>query len=1126
VHTSVLLRHIRRLGQPAVALTDRQLLQRFTLGRDEAAFAELVGRHGALVSGVCRRILRREQDAEDAFQAAFLVLAKKAATIRKEESVASWLYGVAWRCASRLRRDLARRRWHERNMASRVNHPFPEPEPEPQPQPEPESGWGWGWGSGSEFADLSWREVQEVLHEELARLPEKYRAPLVLCYLEGRTQCEAARQLGWGENVLRGRVDRGRERLRQRLTRRGITLSAALLAAAVLPNAPVSAGLVEATAKLIRNPASGIVAALANAVGNAGLIVRLRVVTLLLFTVCMGGVGLAITRPTDEPVSRATNTKSQEPKTKSQEQRTDSHGDPLPPGAVARLGSTRFRHSGLSDFVFLDGGKTILTCGSDRVLRFWDVVDGKPTRTVELKGSAGPGRSITLSPDGRTLAAHEGGNIVLWDTATGKEIKTLPGPKSQLGLLYFSPDGKTLAVGRGDLQVSMWEWQAEKEFSFRLPFTREMFQGLDSSFHGSFSPDGKWFVAGASLWEPLGIFEAATGREVHRLTCFPFHSRVSPDSKRLAVTGWKDDKGKEAVIRVFDLASGKETAQFPVDTTYHSFAFSPDGKKLACGFSDQSCVLDLTTGRVLYRLSGRPIGMEFSPDGKTLVASSGHRLRFWDARAGKEFHDDPAEFGYQPVLAVSPNGRFLAAGDWMEQEVRLWDAARGRLVHRLPSTISDKRYVLNVAFSADGRTVMAYEPMGFVQSWDVVGGKTIRTDRILDPNLPDDDHSRYHRFHVSLDGKRVATLERIWSPAEGTRIGLWDIRTGKLLHKRSFPVRILNAVWTGDGTIAVLPSADGLTVIDVVTGAIRSHVTDAVQDGRFRLSPDDRLLVAPLDKSKTGEIGVWEMATGKEVARIAAGRVDHLAPAADDRTLVTTDHQYLHVWDMADGKERVRRELPLKGIDSWGKTCVYALVLSPDGRRAFTAMSDGTCLVWDLTTAPPAVRRKPPTSEELIALWDDLADKDAAKAYQTLWRMADGPEDSVRFLSQKVKPTVVENPEKIQRLIGDLDSETFAVREKAHKELQRLGTAAWPALREAMEKEPSPEFRRRAEKLLDPSIEFSSSPDELRQGRALHVLEQIGSPESRSLLKKLAAGAPEARLTRDAKAVLQRLERR
>src|SRR5205085_1956918 len=141
-----------------------------------------------------------------------------------------------------------------------------------------------------------WRVVQETLHEELARLPEKYRAPLVLCYLEGRTQCEAARQLGWGENVLRGRLDRGRERLRQRLVRRGVTLSAALLAAAVSPSAPVSAALMVATARLACGAASApIAAALASAVGRGLLVARLKIAALIVAAVAaVSAVGYQI----------------------------------------------------------------------------------------------------------------------------------------------------------------------------------------------------------------------------------------------------------------------------------------------------------------------------------------------------------------------------------------------------------------------------------------------------------------------------------------------------------------------------------------------------------------------------------------------------------------------------------------------------------------------------------------------------------------------------------------------------------------------------------------------------------------------------------------------------------------
>jgi RNA polymerase sigma factor (sigma-70 family) len=188
----------------ADAMTDRELLQRFAAGREESAFATLVQRHGPLVYGVCRKFLRDAQEAEDAFQATFLVLACKAKSIRKVESVASWLYGVASRLSNKMRFRALRRRNREQKAATA--------------------------GVTASADDLSWRETCLVLHEELNRLPDKYRAPLLLCYWEGQTQDEAARHLGWPRGTLKRRLEAGRERLHSRLARRGIMLSAVLLA--------------------------------------------------------------------------------------------------------------------------------------------------------------------------------------------------------------------------------------------------------------------------------------------------------------------------------------------------------------------------------------------------------------------------------------------------------------------------------------------------------------------------------------------------------------------------------------------------------------------------------------------------------------------------------------------------------------------------------------------------------------------------------------------------------------------------------------------------------------------------------------------------------------------------------
>jgi RNA polymerase sigma factor (sigma-70 family) len=210
-------------GPSAEGPTDRQLLDRFLARRDEAAFAEIVRRHGGLVLGLCRRMLPQKHDAEDAFQAAFLVLAEKAASIRKRDSLRCWLYGVAYRIARKLRADLARRAAVELR-------------PEDVPQPDT-------------TAEAAWRELRPVLDEELNRLPQRYRLPLLLCYLEGRTRDEAAEQLGWGLGVLRGRLERGRLLLRARLARRGLTLASALPAALLATegtSAAVSEGLLRA----------------------------------------------------------------------------------------------------------------------------------------------------------------------------------------------------------------------------------------------------------------------------------------------------------------------------------------------------------------------------------------------------------------------------------------------------------------------------------------------------------------------------------------------------------------------------------------------------------------------------------------------------------------------------------------------------------------------------------------------------------------------------------------------------------------------------------------------------------------------------------------------------------------
>jgi RNA polymerase sigma factor (sigma-70 family) len=200
----------------AIPTADGDLLERFAKDHDGDAFAELVRRHGPMVLGVCRGVLRHEQDAEDAFQATFLVLARKAASIRNRESLAGFLHQVAYHAAVDAREKVVRRRIRE--------HGSPE-----TCAPAP-------------TLDMTIHDLQRAVHEELRRLPENYRLPLVLCYLEGYSHEEAARQLGWTRGALRGRLDRGREALRRQLQNRGLAPAATLcVAELILRPAPASA---------------------------------------------------------------------------------------------------------------------------------------------------------------------------------------------------------------------------------------------------------------------------------------------------------------------------------------------------------------------------------------------------------------------------------------------------------------------------------------------------------------------------------------------------------------------------------------------------------------------------------------------------------------------------------------------------------------------------------------------------------------------------------------------------------------------------------------------------------------------------------------------------------------------
>jgi RNA polymerase sigma factor (sigma-70 family) len=441
------VQHIRKLagGPPDAGVSDQVLLGRFIEQQDEAAIAALVRRHGPMVRDLCWRLLRHDADAEDAFQAVFVVLVRQGRSIRKQQCLAGWLHGVAYRIAARAKRDAVRRRRSERRAAT----PLP----------------------ADPAKDAAWRDLCEVLDAELCRLSETYRLPLVLCYLQGATRDDAAKQLACSLRTLDRRLHRGRELLRLRLARHGLTLSAALLAAglakpasaATLPTFLAASTIKAATQLTIGKLASAAgvsakAAALTEEALRGSLIAQWKTLAAIVLAggLIAGGAGAALhhallaNQPDEQPSARepAPQAAAQPKRPQEPPARTDLYGDPLPAEAVARMGSGRLRHGDQCRLAFSPDGK-YLASGGIGWLRIWDAATGKLTRRIDLDRSSV--MAFIFSGEGVAVADYNIGRRTtsarVVDLASGKVSRTIELPPG-LGFELFPQWNETCRMFR------------------------------------------------------------------------------------------------------------------------------------------------------------------------------------------------------------------------------------------------------------------------------------------------------------------------------------------------------------------------------------------------------------------------------------------------------------------------------------------------------------------------------------------------------------------------------------------------------------------------------------------------------------------------------------------------------
>jgi RNA polymerase sigma factor (sigma-70 family) len=1120
-------------------------MEEFITHQKEGAFAFLVRRHGPMVFNVCRRILASSHDTEDAFQATFLVLARRLKSISQKESIGGWLHCVARRIALRARAQAAARRNREQEAVAAMR-------------------------PGD---DLTSQEVRAVLDEEIALLPEKYSTPIVLCYLEGKSYERAARQIGCPKPSLASRLARARELLRRRLERRGITLLAATLTTALAEMgtaAPLPALL---TIKTIK--AAALVATGKSAVGcfSAGAVALEEAVTgmlgikgkllstALVVGLAIGGAGWAgkggVGKPAPAPQAAVAKEVADGPARK--EPTVDQYGDPLPTGATARLGARRFRNEGeTTTLAFGAHGKSLLGSSHSGILA-WDAATGKETyRLIAPMPSYGMG--VAFSRDGNTLAMPEyfpdemETKVSLWDLRSGTKTRTLALPKApkaegdkiHFNDLCFSPDGKSLAASRTN--------------------------------------EGKAIVLDLTSGKVRASLTSRGEQAFHRVV-------IAPDNKTLAAVVYSLDH--TAVhptngIQIWDIDTEKllRTIHPLLNRTFvddvSSLVFSPDGTMLAFGDRTRVVVADPTTGKELMKVEpeqapGHPIGLAFTPGGKKLASGwSMGSILVWDVPTGKELQNFTGRVlqgrvstftercYYSGALALSPDGRTIALGT-MGNTVQLWDLATGTELYT--EYKGHDSQINDLAFSPDGKTLVSAGEFGQIYRWErnkwsgslpyaghaartltfsptgkqlaAVETRAIRIWDIAEAKKPSiidvADAMDVTAAIFSPDGRKLFTLD---TDRENWSVRHWDAATGKQDQRWVIPAQRRPRYVKGQDKWAITLSPDGKTVVSArQDGDIGTY---ELASGRERLFPgqkelvthvavshDGRLLAAGIERP-TSVVKLWEVLSGKPTLLLKGhqGPVGKIAWSPDGRLLATGDQrrdewqptvsQTIRIWDTASGIE----------LACFGDlhADVTAMIFSPDSRSLVAGLRDSTLLVFDVAEKNRNLVRAPGISRKTLeSLWADLISADAGKAHQALGTLAAGPQDSVPFLLDRLRPAVNPDMPKIQRWIADLDSDQFALRQKAARELEKLGWRSQAPIQNALRSNLTLETRRRLEQILR-TLPGEPTADTLRTIRAIMVLERIGSPDAQAVLATLAAGAPGARETEEAKASLERLK--
>lgn len=764
---------------------------------------------------------------------------------------------------------------------------------------------------------------------------------------------------------------------------------------------------------------------------------------------------------------------------------TKAQGTILPPpnelpfGAVARLGTTTFRHDKRVDaLAFTQDSNYLLSAGGPNV-QMWQLANAKPIRTYPGQGNYT--RAVAVSPDGQTLVTSFGtGNLLfrdlatgktifqvekigsidklvfsrdgkylaalehktvhLLESATGKELHKFSEKKGWYSTASFSPDGKTLALG-GYNGVEFWDVQNGQ----LLPrWEKQKGQGNQIAY----TPDGQSFIVltfgKIQIWD---VKQKQIDNYLVSGTPWMHSFALSRSGKMLAAFS------AENQIHLYDLATGKKLRICDGKFPYHNeLTFSPDGKYVAVGTNHRVCVCDVASGKLLQPPKGheRPVKhLAVSPDGRKIVsASEDGFVIFWDAKTGTEICRFHASHGHpQPItaLAYSPDGKMLAAAvdlPTQKTDIFLIDPAKGKEVRRLTTPM---RSLAALVFSPESNEILAGGSDKLIRRWDVKNGKELEPFE----ELPDTKSIHVRSVSYSQDGKLVLVGQSDY------QLTILDSATRKVVKTfRPVLVTMSKLVAVPERSLFISGGYDQtVRFVDTATGKVQKTLTTGGNILSLAVSPDGRLLASTgLDR----QIRLWEIATGQ----------------------------------------------PIQSFEGQPGYC-WSLAFTPDGKHLLSGGEDTSILVWDLATllTRENLVQKEATPQQLKQWWETLADPDPAKAYAALFRLQNVPKQSVPLLVDFLRPPP--KPLTISDWIKQLDSDSFAVREKASKELERLGPLFEPVLHKYLEEQKSTEAQNRLKQIL-----AKIAGKSLQYDRALAILERTNTEPARQLLGEIAEAFP------------------